>query len=196
MAVAFIMDFAGSNAAQYDAVVEKMALGDRLPAGAMFHAAGPTDTGWRVCDVWETAEAFQQFADAKIGPISSEVGMPAPQVRAFEAADVRRGGSAPVTFVQVVAIAGMDGEGFRALDERVLGPEHQVPADCVFHVNGKLGDGWAVLDYWSSKDVRDEFMQSKVGPAVQALGVEAEPAIEELEVHNTLTEPAEHPAGV
>ena len=40
MAVVFIMDFAGGTTEHYDAVLEKMGLGDRLPAGALFHAAG------------------------------------------------------------------------------------------------------------------------------------------------------------
>jgi hypothetical protein len=190
MAVAFIMDFAGSSAADYDAVVEKMELGGRLPAGALFHAAGPTDSGWRVCDVWESAEAFQQFAETKIGPITAEVGMPAPQMRSFEANEIHRGGDGAVTFVQIVAIPGLDAAGFDALDEQVTGPQRGVPSDCVLHVNGPLDDGWCVLDYWTSKEVRDEFMQTKVGPAVQATGIDAQPVIEELAVHNSLTEPA------
>ena len=33
-------------------------------------------------------------------------------------------------------------------------------------------------------------MESKVGPAVAALGIEAEPVIEGLDVHNALTERA------
>jgi hypothetical protein len=196
MAVAFIMDFDGGSTADYDAVVEKMDLRGRLPAGALFHAAGATDTGWRVCDVWETAEACKQFADTRIGPITAEVGMAPPEVRSFEVSAVERGESAPITFVQVVTIPGVDKAGFAALDEQVVGPEHQLPGGCVFHVNGPVGDSWCVLDFWASKDARDDFMQNKVAPAMQAAGVQAEPTIEELAVHNALTEPAERTAAL
>jgi hypothetical protein len=189
MAVAFIMDFAGGTIAQYDEVVEKMALNDRLPEGALFHAAGATDSGVRVCDVWESADAFNAFAESRIGPITAEVGLSPPEIRSFQANEVRRGGSGDVEFVQIVAVPGLDADGFAALNARVL-PDGDVPDACVLHVNGELGDGWCVLDYWSSKDARDEFMQSRVGPAVQAVGIEAEPAIEEMPVHNSLTESA------
>jgi hypothetical protein len=95
-----------------------------------------------------------------------------------------------VEFVQIVAIPGTTEDDFRALDEKVLGPGGEVPEACVYHVNGQLGDAYCVLDYWSSKAARDEFMQARVGPAVAASGITAEPAIEELTVHNSLTAPA------
>ena len=44
-----------------------------------------TDNGIRVTDVWETREAFDTFAQEKIGPITSEVGMPnPPEIQIFE----------------------------------------------------------------------------------------------------------------
>jgi hypothetical protein len=44
--------------------------------------------------------------------------------------------------------------------------------------------------FWSSKAARDEFMQTRVGPAVAASAITAEPAIEELRVHVSLTQEA------
>ena len=190
MAVAFIMDFPGGTLEQYDAVVEKMDLGGRLAPGGLFHAAGATDAGLRVCDVWESAEVFQQFAESKIGPITAEVGLAKPEIRSFEVNQTRTGGSAPVEFVQIVAVPATTEDDFRRLDERVTGPTGEIPEACVYHVNGQLGDAYCVLDYWSSKAARDEFMQTQVGPAMQAAGITAEPSIEELSVHNSLTEPA------
>jgi hypothetical protein len=188
MAVAFIMDFAGGTADDYDAVLEKMDLGGRLPAGALFHAAGVNENGLQVCDVWESEDVFQQFAEGKIGPITEEVGLPRPEVRSFAVSQVRGSGIGTVEFVQIVAIPGVTESDFHALDERVLGPGGEVPEACVYHVNGAIDDGYCVVDYWSSKAARDEFMQSKVGPAVAASGIAAEPVIEELTVHNSLTQ--------
>jgi hypothetical protein len=194
MAVAYILDFAGGTLDQYDAVLEKMQLGDRLPAGALFHAAGVNDDGLRVCDVWESEEAFQRFAETNIVPVTESVGLPRPEIRTFEVSQVRGAGTGPVEFVQVVSIPGGDAEMFGALDAKVIGPSGEVPEACVYHVNGALGDGYTVLDYWSSKAARDEFMQTRVGPSVAALGIDAEPMIEELTVHNSMSQQA--PAGV
>jgi hypothetical protein len=38
-----------------------------------------TDNGFRVTDVWESAEAFQQFAEEQIGPNAAAVGLSPPQ---------------------------------------------------------------------------------------------------------------------
>jgi hypothetical protein len=187
MAVAFILDFAGGTLDQYDAVLEKMDLGGRVPAGGLFHAAGVNENGLRVCDVWESAEIFQRFAEGHIVPTTQEVGLPQPEIRSFEANQVRGAGTGPVEFVQIVSVPGGDAELFQALDAKVTGPSGEVPEACVFHVNGALGDGYTVLDYWSSKAARDEFMQSRVGPAMAALGIDAEPVIQELTVHNSMS---------
>jgi hypothetical protein len=196
MAVAFILDFPGGRAEDYDAVVDKMQLNGRLPAGALFHAAGATDDGWRVCDVWESADAYRQFADNKIGPISAQQGMAPPQVRSFDVEEIRRGESGPVEFVQIVHLPGLDAESFRAMDKAVVGADRAVPAACVFHVNGMLDGEWCVLDYWSSKEARDTFMDRDVRPAMEGAGMTTMPTVEAFVVHNALTEPVEHPAGV
>ena len=74
------LDFAGATAEQYDQVIAKMGFrpeGAGGPGG-MFHWVTVTDSGLRVTDVWETKELFEKFAAEKIGPISQEVGFPAP----------------------------------------------------------------------------------------------------------------------
>jgi hypothetical protein len=80
MPVAVVMDFKDGTLEQYDAVIEKMGFepGGAGAAGGLFHWVTATDDGIRVTDVWESAEQFQQFADEQIGPISQEVGVPAP----------------------------------------------------------------------------------------------------------------------
>ena len=46
--------------------------------------ARATDGGFRVVDVWETLEAYEQFAQEKIGPLSAEVGLTPPSVQEYE----------------------------------------------------------------------------------------------------------------
>ncbi len=86
MAVAFVMEFEGGTLDQYDQVMEKMGLepGGQAPPGALFHWVTATDNGVRVTDVWESDEAFQSYADEKIGPFTAEVGLSEPAVTRHE----------------------------------------------------------------------------------------------------------------
>jgi hypothetical protein len=36
--------------------------------GIVAHIAGPTETGWRVIDVWESEEAFRRFSEEMLLP--------------------------------------------------------------------------------------------------------------------------------
>lgn len=82
MPVLMVHDSPGGTQEQYDQVTRKLTDGRGLRSlsdwpvnGILMHAAGPTDSGWRVVDVWESEEAFQSFG-AVIGPLLQEVGMP------------------------------------------------------------------------------------------------------------------------
>jgi hypothetical protein len=85
--ILMVHDSPGGTQEQYEQAVAHLsdgrglnALGDWPVDGILFHAAGPTDTGWRVVDVWESPETFERFGEV-IGPVLQEVGMPGePQV--------------------------------------------------------------------------------------------------------------------
>ena len=79
---AFELFFPGGTVEQYDQVIEKMGFthGGRGAPGGMFHWVTATDNGFRVTDVWETQEQFQQFAEEKIEPLTQEVGLSRPNV--------------------------------------------------------------------------------------------------------------------
>jgi hypothetical protein len=186
MAVAFILDFPGGTRDQYDQVMAKMDLGGKLPPGALFHAAGSFEGGWRVIDVWEDAETFARFRDEKIMPYTQEVGLQPPQARSVEVDERKPGSGADAVLVQVVHMPGMDAHSFHAADDRILGPEHKPPPNCTFHVNGPDGDGWCVVDAWDSADARDRFLEERVRPAMADAPLQGPPVIEDLHVEATL----------
>src|SRR5688500_2261814 len=117
MPVGVIMDFTTDRGSEaYDSVMAKMQLGGHLPDGALFHAAGPTDDGWRVVDVWQDQATFQAFADQTIGPLTAQEGLPEPAIQFIEVNemfDQRDGDDGGVTFLQVVRLEGMDRDAFR-----------------------------------------------------------------------------------
>ena len=77
MAVAVEMNFKGATLDQYDEIREKMGLtpGGATPPGGISHWVAATDDGFRVVDVSETQEAYDQFAAEQIGPYSAEAGI-------------------------------------------------------------------------------------------------------------------------
>src|SRR4051794_25697564 len=119
MAVAVIMDFAAGEADAYDRVIERMGLQDGVaPDGALFHAAGPYEDGWRVVDVWENQARFGEFAETQIGPHAGAEGLPQPSLQFIEIEEIsdERDTGASMGHLQVVRLAGMDGETFRDAD--------------------------------------------------------------------------------
>ncbi|MDQ6846411.1 MAG: hypothetical protein M3019_02325 [Candidatus Dormibacteraeota bacterium] len=64
MAVAFLFEAKGADAAQYDEVMRGIDRGELdapEPEGIISHIAGPTSDGWRVVDVWESEEHAGRF---------------------------------------------------------------------------------------------------------------------------------------
>jgi hypothetical protein len=85
MAIAVQLDFKGANVDQYDEVIKRMGFtpGGKGAPGGLFHWVAKTDSGLRVTDVWDSKEAFEKFAQEKIGPITQEVGVPGPPETTF-----------------------------------------------------------------------------------------------------------------
>lgn len=184
MAVGFILDFPGGTTEQYDRVLERMGLQGQLPAGAIFHAAGEGPEGLRVVDVWESDEAFQRFAEEQIGPHSQAEGIAEPKITRIEEHRIGdlRGERGDITFLQVVHLD-VDADTFDEADAEIR--DGQWPEGVVFHITGPSDGEWIVADAWTSKDVRDSFMQERVGPAMGRRGM-APPTVDEMPVHNTL----------
>jgi quinol monooxygenase YgiN len=87
MAVAVIQEFEATPE-NYEKVSEK--IGDATPEGLILHAV--SDLGgdrWKLVDVWESAEAFQNFVQNKLIPAIAEVDPDAPQAPEPEILEIR-----------------------------------------------------------------------------------------------------------
>ena len=75
MAIGFIFNNPGQTQEQYDAAVDQLNLAESLPEGWIFHAAGPTEGGWRVVEVWESQEAADAYFQERLGQVLQNVGV-------------------------------------------------------------------------------------------------------------------------
>jgi hypothetical protein len=58
--------------------------GDR-PQGGQVHIVGWADDGMRITDIWDSAEDFQAFFEARVLPVVQDAGMTTePDVKIFE----------------------------------------------------------------------------------------------------------------
>ena len=83
--------FEGGTKDQYDKVVAVAHPPNGLPAGQLYHAAGPTEGGWLVVAVWDSKESMDTFASKTLLPaLQSTAGGLAgpPQERAAEVANL------------------------------------------------------------------------------------------------------------
>jgi hypothetical protein len=83
MAVGVFLEFPGVTWEQYEQLVQDLGLSGP-PEGVLIHVCGPTsDGGWRMVDVWESQEAFEQFANELLFPRAQARGFPQPSKRKF-----------------------------------------------------------------------------------------------------------------
>jgi hypothetical protein len=72
MAVGVLQEFEGTTD-QYDAVNAKLDMENNPAPGMIVHTASDIGGGkMRVYDVWESADAFEKFAEERLGPAIAE----------------------------------------------------------------------------------------------------------------------------
>jgi hypothetical protein len=77
MAIGMLLEIPGGTREEYEAVNDHMfgaQQPDQPPEGLVLHTAGPTSDGWRIFDVWESAEALQRFNQEQVMPALEELG--------------------------------------------------------------------------------------------------------------------------
>ena len=87
MAVAFVAEMPGMTTEIYDRVMDNLNWGrDGLPAGFISHYATEMPGGLFIFDVWDSAEDWQRFAEADLGPAihaATDGQAPAPEPRIY-----------------------------------------------------------------------------------------------------------------
>jgi hypothetical protein len=69
MAYGIVHTFTGGTRAQYEASIAAVhPAGGGLPAGQIFHAAGPTEDGWLIVAIHDSRQAWETFRDTILMP--------------------------------------------------------------------------------------------------------------------------------
>jgi hypothetical protein len=83
--------YEGGTAEQYHVVLDAAHPGGRIPAGQVYHAAGPTEGGWLIAAVWDSEDSFKKFVGETLMPaLHTSTGgfASAPQQRTAEVANL------------------------------------------------------------------------------------------------------------
>lgn len=78
MAVTTVMEVPGGTQDLYDRILEHLGHGPEgaLVEGQLAHIASPMEGGWRLVDVWESEDAYNTFAQERLGPALAAAGGP------------------------------------------------------------------------------------------------------------------------
>ena len=69
MAYAVVHHFPGGTKSQYEASLRAVHPADGgLPAGQLYHAAGPSDGGWTIVAVHDSKQSWERFRDSVLMP--------------------------------------------------------------------------------------------------------------------------------
>lgn len=73
MAYGIVHHFPGGTKEQYEASIAAVHPSDgSLPAGQIFHAAGPSEGGWTIMAIHESQESWEKFRDDILMPRMSQ----------------------------------------------------------------------------------------------------------------------------
>ena len=98
-AVVQVHELPGMTRAMYDQALGALGL-PGPPPGSSLHASGPTDSGWRIIEVWESEAAANAFyGSAPFQQMTQRLGLPRPTITSYpvETVKVASPGALPAT---------------------------------------------------------------------------------------------------
>ncbi|HKU66450.1 MAG TPA: hypothetical protein VJP85_01625 [Candidatus Baltobacteraceae bacterium] len=190
MAISAVMFFKsdGDIRAIYDAVIDEMGVRDNPARGGIYHWCAPVPGGMQVCDVWETSEAFDAFAQEKIAPITARHGLGAPELDVQPVHEMIVGRSMSHTGTGV--LFEFDGDtdallaGIDSINER-MNAIASPPEGLVFHCSTARSGGVRVIDHWRSREDFERFVETQLKPALANVAM-PQPRMTFFDVYNTI----------
>jgi hypothetical protein len=69
------LDITGLTPEEYRAVLDKMGVETRPAAGIFLHLTTATDFGYRIVEIWDSKEGFEEFLEKRLVPASKALGI-------------------------------------------------------------------------------------------------------------------------
>ncbi len=69
------LDVNGLTPEEYRAVLDEMGVETRPAAGIFLHLTTTTDFGYRIVEIWDSKEGFEEFLEKRLGPASKAIGI-------------------------------------------------------------------------------------------------------------------------
>jgi hypothetical protein len=73
MPVGIIMEFDGFSEEQYEVVRERINWPENWADGIKLHIAGPSESGMRIVEVWDSRAEYDRWMDETIYPVVQEI---------------------------------------------------------------------------------------------------------------------------
>ena len=75
MTVVTTIDVYDMTNAEYRAVLDRMGVEDRPEPGIYLHLTAQTDFGYRVVEIWDSQDGFEEFTQRRMFPALKELGV-------------------------------------------------------------------------------------------------------------------------
>ena len=69
------LDVTGLTPEEYRAVLDEMGVETRPATGILLHLTTATDFGYRIVEIWDSKEGFEEFLEKRLGPASKAIGL-------------------------------------------------------------------------------------------------------------------------
>ena len=73
--VVMTMNVNGLNHREFRAILDEMGVEARPERGIYEHISHPTETGFRIIEIWESQKGFEEFAERRLKPAISKLGI-------------------------------------------------------------------------------------------------------------------------
>lgn len=73
--VVMTMDVTGLTHKEFRAILDEMGVEARPEPGIYQHISHTTETGYRIIEIWESQEGFEEFAERRLKPAITKLGI-------------------------------------------------------------------------------------------------------------------------
>ena len=73
--VVMTMNVKGMNHEEFRAILDEIGVEARPEAGIYQHISHETETGFRIIEIWESQQGFEEFAERRLKPAVAKLGI-------------------------------------------------------------------------------------------------------------------------